>query len=147
MMTPYKMAAGQYYHVVDELRYNVAHASVRVAVEHTIGMLKGGFPFLWNVPLIIDRDNHCIYVCVRYIEACMVLHNVLLAGNNYEEYNFDVCYDKDDVNNDDGDHVTQDAPGQVLVFEDNVRNNNEKRAFLKNNIKNITRQANEHETD
>jgi hypothetical protein len=55
---------------------------VRIASEHCIGILKNRFAFLKQIPLIIDDKASRLLVCIRCIEACMVLHNILLEMNN-----------------------------------------------------------------
>jgi hypothetical protein len=139
MVTPFKMPPGNFFHDADEHRFNSNHSSVRVAAEHTIGILKGRFPFLQQIPLRIDTSNHSVFVCIRYIEACIVLHNILLAGteveNDVEEY-----HEEDDETNEQGGEGKKDDDSDDeedgLVFAVAARNN-EKRQFLMRLIKTI----------
>jgi hypothetical protein len=52
-------------------RFNVILSSLRVAVEHAFGRLKGRFPCLRNMQ---GRTVHSMY---RTVEALMILHNIL----------------------------------------------------------------------
>ncbi|KAJ1549844.1 hypothetical protein HK096_010143, partial [Nowakowskiella sp. JEL0078] len=49
-----------------------------VVKEHCIGMLKGRFPSLCDLRLVIDHDPRSSQHVLRWIFACCVLHNILV---------------------------------------------------------------------
>jgi DDE superfamily endonuclease len=51
----------------------------RIIVEHTIGLLKNRFSWLYRIqPRLTDEDRSLVNV-LRYIEVCIVLHNFCLS--------------------------------------------------------------------
>lgn len=65
--------------------FNRHISSQRVAVEHTIGILKGRFQSLKELRVIISKDAGHKRAC-EWIQACAVLHNFLLEqGDEWEE--------------------------------------------------------------
>ncbi|GAV05984.1 hypothetical protein RvY_16028 [Ramazzottius varieornatus] len=62
--------------VADNEQFNFYLASIRIRVEHTIGILKGRFPSLQSLRIkIFDKETH--ERAVRWIKACVVLHDML----------------------------------------------------------------------
>jgi hypothetical protein len=58
--------------------FNTALASPRISSEHTIGMLKGRFPWLWSIRMIITEDKKSLKKILMYIDVCIILHNLLI---------------------------------------------------------------------
>ncbi|EPQ55388.1 hypothetical protein GLOTRDRAFT_9880, partial [Gloeophyllum trabeum ATCC 11539] len=54
-------------------RWNAKLSSLRIAVEHCFGRLKGRFPILRHFP------GHDLDYIFRQIEAMFILHNILEA--------------------------------------------------------------------
>jgi hypothetical protein len=64
----------------ENARFNYLHSTVRVAAEHAIGQLKGRFGSLRGLRVwICDKKSH--EKAIRWVEACFVLHNLLLGLN------------------------------------------------------------------
>jgi hypothetical protein len=82
MVTSFKTPVGQCQLPAGKKAFNYTLSKVRIASEHCIGILKNRFAFLKQIPLIIDKKESRLLVCIRCIEACMVLHNILLEMNN-----------------------------------------------------------------
>lgn len=61
----------------ENARFNQLHSTVRIATEHAIGRLKGRFGSLRGLRICI-RDKRSHEKALRWIEACLVLHNMLL---------------------------------------------------------------------
>ena len=49
-----------------------------MTAEQTIGILKGRFCFLRGIPMKITDDKNSMKRILRYIDCCMILHNLLL---------------------------------------------------------------------
>ena len=65
-------------------RFNKCLSSIRIRVEHCIGILKGRFPSLQSLRTKIhDIETH--KRAVLWIKACTVLHNMLLSDTFYED--------------------------------------------------------------
>ena len=65
-------------------RFNKCLSSIRIRVEHCIGILKGRFPSLQSLRTKIhDVDTH--KRAVLWIKACTVLHNMLLSDTFYDD--------------------------------------------------------------
>ncbi|RPA72596.1 hypothetical protein BJ508DRAFT_200353, partial [Ascobolus immersus RN42] len=59
-------------------RFNYALSSVRIAIEHTFGMIKARFPALTCIPVRIhDQDSH--ELVVLWFQAGCILHNFLVT--------------------------------------------------------------------
>ncbi|KAL3783503.1 hypothetical protein ACHAWO_009721 [Cyclotella atomus] len=59
---------------------NTSHtpAHVRVITEHTMGLWKGRFPWLRNIRMTITNDPKSLDSILKYIDATVVLHNMLI---------------------------------------------------------------------
>ncbi|GAV01955.1 hypothetical protein RvY_12580-3 [Ramazzottius varieornatus] len=69
--------------VADNEQFNFHLASIRIRVEHTRGILKGRFPSLQSLRIkIFDRETH--ERAVRWIKACVVLHDMLLKDSYFD---------------------------------------------------------------
>lgn len=64
-------------------KFNTKLGSFRVTSEHTIGILKGRFPILRNIPMVINDDPNSVKKILRVIDACMILHNLLIHAHDY----------------------------------------------------------------
>jgi hypothetical protein len=59
--------------------FNSAMKTLRVVSEHTIGILKGRFPFLRTIRMVIKDDGgKSIRKMCEYVEAAIILHNLLV---------------------------------------------------------------------
>ncbi|EJK67067.1 hypothetical protein THAOC_11945 [Thalassiosira oceanica] len=61
-----------------ENKFNFAMAKPRVISEHTNGIWKGRFPWLRHIRMQITNERKSLKRILRYIEATVVLHNVLI---------------------------------------------------------------------
>jgi hypothetical protein len=62
----------------DKETFNTLLLKPRVTLEHTIGILKGRFPFLRSIWMRLSGKKLFKNI-LRYITACVVLHNFLVA--------------------------------------------------------------------
>ena len=71
-------------HVLEEdcERFNNHNSPLRVTSEHTIGIWKGRFPWLRNIPMKITDNPRSLKKILKYIECCVILHNLLLRWND-----------------------------------------------------------------
>jgi DDE superfamily endonuclease len=67
----------------DNATFNKIHSSLRVKVEHCIGMLKGRFQSLRGLRLRVDRKRDADRV-VAWLMACAILHNMLLDMDHWD---------------------------------------------------------------
>ena len=51
---------------------------LRVISEHTIGILKGRFPWLHSIRCRIDDDKKSLKRILEYIDCTIILHNLLM---------------------------------------------------------------------
>ena len=77
MVSAFKKAQGQVL-CDDHEKFNTIVARCRIWSEHTIGILKGRFPWLRSIQNKITEDPHSIGVILKYIEVCVILHNMLV---------------------------------------------------------------------
>lgn len=61
----------------DEEVFNNALSKVRISSEHTIGILKGRFPFLRSIRMRITENVNSSKAIIQMIDACVILHNFL----------------------------------------------------------------------
>ncbi|KAF8836147.1 hypothetical protein BDN67DRAFT_911697, partial [Paxillus ammoniavirescens] len=61
-------------------KFNNRLSSIRIAVEHTFGLLKGRFPALKDLPPEIDIQN-----TYRLVHALMVMHNICIDLEDHPE--------------------------------------------------------------
>lgn len=73
-------------HALDEERerFNTHLGKLRVLSEHTIGMLKARFPWLRCIPMVITDDPRSVKRILKYIETCIILHNLLIDEHDDE---------------------------------------------------------------
>ena len=80
----------------DKKRFNTALASPRVISEHVMGMWKGRFPWLRKIRMIITNDSKSLKKILKYIDASIVLHNMLIELGEDIEFDGDMLSDIDD---------------------------------------------------
>jgi hypothetical protein len=89
--TPFRLPARGIRLPQDQHDFNQALSALRVTNEHTIGILKNRFPILKKMPIRITEEVESMERAVDFIEACCVLHNILLDlsenENDMEWYN------------------------------------------------------------
>jgi len=63
--------------------------------EHTIGILKGRFPWLRSIRMKITTEKKSLHCILRLVEATIILHNMLLTCN--ENMEMKAWIDEDDI--------------------------------------------------
>lgn len=58
--------------------FNDAMKPLHVISEHTIGILKGHFPWLCSIQCCIDENAESIKKVLEYIDCAIILHNLLI---------------------------------------------------------------------
>lgn len=53
--------------------------------EHCIGILKGRFPWLRSIRLLITDDTHSLRKILQLVDATVILHNMLITYGEEEE--------------------------------------------------------------
>jgi hypothetical protein len=61
----------------EEEMFNQAVSKARIAVEHTIGLLKGRFPWLRKITAKVTEDLSSMQRILEFIDCCVILHNLL----------------------------------------------------------------------
>jgi hypothetical protein len=82
MVSTYKKPVGAPIHPDHEV-FNTKLSKPRVTSEHTIGILKGRFPFLRSIRMRLTGKKSFKKI-LRYISVCVVLHN-FLVGNREDD--------------------------------------------------------------
>lgn len=59
-------------------KFNKKLAKARICSEHCIGMLKGRFQWLKGIRMVIRKEKKYLRRILRLIEACVILHNMLI---------------------------------------------------------------------
>lgn len=62
---------------IQQTYFNGLMSRLRIISEHTIGMLKGRFPWLKSIPNLLTEGEQTTDTIMKYMECCMVLHNLL----------------------------------------------------------------------
>ena len=84
----------------DRELFNTKMSKPRVTSEHTIGMLKGRWPFLRSIRFQLTEEKSTLETIIKYISVCVVLHNILIGfDDELEEYDWD-----DDISEIDADN-------------------------------------------
>ncbi|OXA48398.1 putative nuclease HARBI1 [Folsomia candida] len=113
VVVPYKRRQGQLTQTQRAFKKYIS--SHRIAVEHTIGLLKGRFQSLKQIRIQIDRNGHV--KCCRWIKACVVLHNILMHRDPWTE-NDEMVVEADDEQDDEnlelGNAITAEAKRTAL---------------------------------
>lgn len=79
-------------------KFNYYLSRLRIKVEHCIGILKGRFQSLRGFRFLLVKPRHNKDV-VQWFDACVVLHNMLLEDDAWNECSTD---DNDDIEEDEG---------------------------------------------
>ena len=63
--------------------FNMALSKPQVESEHVIGMWKGRFPWLHSILMIMKQSTQKqdLSSILEVIDACVILHNFLIEGN------------------------------------------------------------------
>jgi len=78
MVSSYKKQTGE--EIPDEHdRFNKLFSKVRMRSEHTIGILKGHFPWLRSIRMKITKNKRLLRHVLRLLDATTILHNMLLT--------------------------------------------------------------------
>jgi DDE superfamily endonuclease len=81
-------------------KFNEKLARLRIISEHCIGMLKGRFPWLRSIRMVITDDPVTVSLILDLVEATIVLHNMLIEIGEAERRDWiddDDCSDIDDA--------------------------------------------------
>jgi hypothetical protein len=69
----------------DETKFNTHVGRLRILSEHTIGILKGRFPWLKSIPMVITENPKSVKKILKYIDCCVILHNLLVESDEVPE--------------------------------------------------------------
>lgn len=94
MVSAYTSPPGQSLHG-DRRQFNTCMSRARVISEHTIGLLKGRFPWLRSIRKVITEDPDTLHDILGLIDACVILHNFLIKRGLQEKE--EELYQEDDV--------------------------------------------------
>jgi DDE superfamily endonuclease len=128
VVTTYKEVSG---HMLahHKRKFNEIVKPPRAISEHTNGILKGRFPYLREIRMLISDDPKTILRIVQLIHSVVLLHNFLI---NIQDEGDDFLHADDDVdNNDDEDNQTIDT----TVY--NTGENDNKREWLMSHLEAI----------
>jgi hypothetical protein len=78
----------------DLAAFNSVMSKARVVSEHTIGLLKGRFPWLRSIRRKITEKVKTLTDILSFLDACVVIHNFLITRNL--ETHLDEWKDDDD---------------------------------------------------
>ena len=93
-------------------QFNEHLAKLRIISEHCIGMLKGRFPWLRSIRLLITEDQNSLKKILRLLKATVVLHNILVEVGELEKNDW---IDHDDFSDiDDADRASVLSASDVL---------------------------------
>ena len=77
----------------EEFHFNKKLSKPRVSSEHTIGILKGWFPWLRNIRVKITEDDKSLDEILDYIKVCIILH--IMPIPQFEEDEKDFMFEDD----------------------------------------------------
>ena len=63
---------------LEQSQFNTHVGRLQVTLEHTIGVLKGRFPWLRSMPMIITDNEKTLHKILKVIDCCVILQNLLL---------------------------------------------------------------------
>lgn len=84
----------------DEEKFNTKLSKLRILSEHCIGILKGRFPWLRQIRLIITEDPQSLKRILQLVDATVILHNMLIEFGEEEQedwIDFDDFSDMDEA--------------------------------------------------
>ena len=64
--------------LLDQSAFNTCLSRARVISEHTIGLLKGRFPWLRSIRKIITEDDKTLNDILLFLDASVLMHNFLV---------------------------------------------------------------------
>jgi DDE superfamily endonuclease len=82
MVPPFKSSAGKELHG-NYAAFNTLLAKPRVKSEHCIGLLKGRFPFLRGIRMLLGNKEHMARI-IDHVRGAVILHNFMI-GQPYED--------------------------------------------------------------
>jgi hypothetical protein len=85
--------------------FNKILSKPRVKSEHSIGLLKGRFPYLKNIRIVITRRED-LQKINRYVKAAVILHNILIDAPYLDEW-----IDEEFLNLGNDDDLRRQCPG------------------------------------
>jgi DDE superfamily endonuclease len=100
----------------DQEMFNTKLSKLRILSEHCIGMLKGRFPWLRQIRLVITEDKRSLVRILQLIDATIILHNMLI---DFGEEDVEAWIDYDDFSDlddaqrapyEDGDELNTEIP-------------------------------------
>ena len=68
--------------------FNTVVGRIRVVSEHGFGNLKGRFPILSEIPIVLDHDPKTMWDILDLVDTCVILHNFIVTHNENSEDNF-----------------------------------------------------------
>lgn len=89
-VSAYKCDPG-FYQDCDKQNFNSCMSTPRVIGEHTMGLWKGRTPWLRNIRMLITDEKESLEKILKYIDATVVLHNMLIEFGEDE-----ACFDERD---------------------------------------------------
>ena len=89
MVSAFKAPAGHSL-AQEESDFNTRLGKARVACEHVIGMLKGRFPWMRSIPMVITDNERSIKRVLKYLDCCFIMHNLLLNNDELPDEWMDV---------------------------------------------------------
>jgi DDE superfamily endonuclease len=112
MVPPFKSSAGKEISA-NQSAFNTLLAKPRVKSEHCIGLLKGRFPFLRGIRMLIGNKAHMSKV-IDHVRGSVILHN----------YMIDQPFDSDWIDDNEGkDDLEPEASSRLSNNPDNRRRN------------------------
>ena len=93
-------------------RFNTKLACARIIAEHTIGLLKGRFPWLKRIRNRICEDKDSVKFILELIDCCVILHNLLIPEDDEDPEHLD-WYDDEDLSDID-DESRAPSPSDML---------------------------------
>jgi len=69
-------------------RFNHILGRIRVVSEHGFGHLKGRFPILSCIPVVLTHDPNSMWEILDLIDTCVILHNFILTHNENSDEPF-----------------------------------------------------------
>ncbi len=77
--------------------FNQILAKPRVISEHAIGISKGRFPFLRKIKMLLTNKQNSLKKILMYIDAAIILHNMLIDLNDTVQEEWDCDDDASDI--------------------------------------------------
>jgi len=89
-------------------RFNKLLLKVRMRSEHTIGILKGRFPWLPSIRMKITKKKRSLRRILQLLDATIILHNMLLTFKENMDIKDWIDKDKVDVSDCDAEDREED---------------------------------------